>query len=316
MRADAGLRQQVAEDPPTMTTKTWTFLGALALVTTTFAACSSDDEPAASTSDTTGDSEGTSGGGTTDPTTTTTSSTSSTTAEPTTSSSTSSSGTDSDSANFIETTDTTTSGAGSNGSPCTMDSECSSGKCFGVPGLGGLCSECNMDSDCPEGEACAIDPGFLFAVCTPGQLGTMCMTDEGCGADLVCASVIPDGAPLPLPIDLAFCSECDAETACTNGEICVQVLSDLGEFQVYNRCAAPGSVPNGDGCPSEGGVGDGTACMSGICNVVPLDIQGLITFDVGLCGACASDADCAMGETCTPGSVSADGPVASACTPM
>ncbi len=58
-------------------------------------------------------------------------------------------------------------------------------------------------------------------------------------------------------------------------------------------CAVPGTVGQGGLCP----LPDGDAmCTTSKCAV--LDLGGFL--DVGVCGQCKADADCAMGQTCAP----------------
>jgi hypothetical protein len=51
-------------------------------------------------------------------------------------------------------------GSGNAGAPCTIDAECSSGKCGGTVDCGSHCL-CSSDADCPSGKHCktTIDCG-------------------------------------------------------------------------------------------------------------------------------------------------------------
>jgi hypothetical protein len=183
-----------------------------------------------------------------------------------------------------------------NGSPCGDAEECTSGFCYQIPMLGGVCSECLSDTDCPMG-TCSLDP-VGYAVCTDGSIGVMCSSDEGCMDDLVCAQLI-DTMGL---FDLNFCSECNEDTPCSGGQLCAPVY-DLAAFQGYLACMDPGSVPNDGGCPLDGFMGEGEVCQSGLCGVA--DVLGLIP--IGVCGECLSDMDCMPMETCTPAAADMSG---------
>ena len=183
-----------------------------------------------------------------------------------------------------------------NGGQCMSNADCESDACFQIPMLGGVCSECLMDSDCKMG-TCSLDPTSLFAVCTDGGIGVMCDSDEGCMGDLVCAELINTAGLFPLD----FCSECNDSTPCDKPQVCSPVY-DLGNFQGYQGCVDPMSVPNGGGCPINGISGDGTVCQSGLCGVTTL----LDLIPVGVCGECLTDEDC-KGGTCMPGSADMSG---------
>lgn len=176
-----------------------------------------------------------------------------------------------------------------NGSMCMDESECKSGFCYQLPMLGGVCSECLTDTDCPMG-TCSLDPAG-YAVCTDGQIGVMCSSDEGCMGDLVCGTLIDTMGLFPLD----FCSECNADTPCPDGQICSPVYN-LEMFQGYLACQEPGSVPNDGGCPLDGAMGDGEVCQSGYCGVA--DVFGIVP--IGVCGECLGDMDCMPMEMCTP----------------
>lgn len=190
-----------------------------------------------------------------------------------------------------------------NGAQCSSPDECDSGFCYDVPMLGGVCSECTMDSDCAMG-TCAVDFQAMYAVCTDGSQGSMCDSDRGCMGDLVCEPLVDTGGLFPLD----FCSECGEAAPCAGEDICTPVY-DTVAFQGYHACAEPMSVPDGGGCPVEGGMGDGTVCTSGTCAVANV----FMAVDVGVCGECASDDDCTPPATCTPPVVDMSGITPSAC---
>ena len=177
-----------------------------------------------------------------------------------------------------------------NGGQCMDGGECESGFCYQIPMLGGVCSECLTDTDCGTG-TCSLDPMSLYAVCTDGSIGVMCMSDEGCMGELVCAELIDTGGLF----NANFCSECNDATPCAGGQVCSPVY-DLGNFQGYLACLDPGTVPNGGGCPLDGFTGDGTVCASGLCGVA--NLFGLVP--LGVCGECLTDMDCMGMATCTP----------------
>lgn len=190
-----------------------------------------------------------------------------------------------------------------NGAQCGSADECESGFCYDVPMVGGVCSECLSDSDCGTG-TCALDFQMLYAVCTDGSQGVMCDSDRGCMGDLVCEPLVDTGGVFPLN----FCSECGANAACPDGQTCTPVY-DTVAFQGYHGCAEPGSVADGGGCPVEGGVGDGSVCMSGACGIA--NVFGVV--DIGVCGECASDDDCTPPATCTPPTADMSGITPSSC---
>jgi hypothetical protein len=186
-----------------------------------------------------------------------------------------------------------------NGAECSSNSDCISEFCYTIPGFGGMCSECLSDSDCEN--TCSLDLGAGYAMCTDGSLGKMCDSTEGCADDLVCAQLFDIGF-----IDADFCSECSSSEQCDGNDgddICTPHY-DLGEFSGHMYCAAPGSVPDDEGCPIENGEGNGEVCDSGHCGIA--NVMGFL--DLGLCGSCSSDDDCTgEGETCVPASAGEDG---------
>jgi len=191
---------------------------------------------------------------------------------------------------------------GPNGTPCDNNTACESEFCFVLPMLGGVCSECLMDTDCAEG-TCSLDAAAAYAICTDGGIGVMCDSDKGCMDDLVCSEILDTAGLFPLD----FCSECRDDVPCADGQLCSPVY-DLANVAGFLGCVDPMSVPDGEGCPLVGGVGDGAVCMSGLCGVALL-------FDlipVGVCGECLTDMDC-PGGTCQPAAADMAGLMGATC---
>lgn len=196
-----------------------------------------------------------------------------------------------------------------NGQQCGTDDACDSGYCYMLPMIGGVCSECLDDTNCGEGETCQVDFGLLYAVCGEGGLGVMCSGDEGCG-DLTCELVLDTGGLF----DITTCSECGESNPCPNAEDTCSPVVDINlPPSGYLTCQAPASQPNGATCPWDNATmsGDGTPCMSGIC--APADAGGFGLITVGVCGECATDADCPMQGTCMPGTAEQSGITGSTC---
>jgi len=176
------------------------------------------------------------------------------------------------------------------GSQCSDPAQCESGNCYDAGVLGGVCGECDEDADCPDG-GCSI-PNPLDGTppfCNDGSLGGGCETDDVCDDPLLCSTIFD----VPGVILLATCSECVDDIDCGNGDLCAPTF-DVGQFEGYETCVAPGSVPDAGGCDLEGS-GD-AQCASGFCGAA--DVQGLL--QVGICGECLVDDDCGPGEICMP----------------
>jgi len=192
-------------------------------------------------------------------------------------------------------------GLGNLGEQCQADTDCVEDLfCNGVPGFGGICSECASDADCPSGN-CTFT-GSYFG-CGDGSQGQMCESDEVCGDGLYCAEVVNLGGLF----NGNFCSECEADTDCADGQLCAPQIEfmDLMNIAGQRACIDPETAPNGQLCDADGS-GD-EQCM-GFCTTA--DIMGLL--EVGVCGECETDADCAMG-TCMPAMVGFDGFAGSTC---
>ncbi len=194
------------------------------------------------------------------------------------------------------------------GEACTDGCQCASGICYALPLVGSACSQCLVDTDCQVGGVgtCSYDPVTSAAGCTTGELGVMCQPSAaGCAAGLVCAQVIDTQGLFPD----TFCSECATSADCPGTDVCIpMVVLDLSAPEGSLQCVAPGSGPDGSLCPADG---DPTSCASGKCAVV--DVGGLGIAELGVCGPCATDADCAAGTTCQPPVVDENGAVPSAC---
>jgi hypothetical protein len=192
-----------------------------------------------------------------------------------------------------------------NGGQCESNEGCESGFCYVLPMIGGVCGECLMDSDCEMG-TCALSAELMYAVCTMGELGDMCDSDEGCMGELVCTELIDTGGFF----NASFCSTCGPTLECEGDDVCSPVYDAAG-FSGHMECAAPGSVPNGGGCPlDDAGMGDGTVCTSGICSVADA-FMGFV--QLGVCGECITDAECMEPATCTPASAGMGGLEGSVC---
>ncbi len=176
-----------------------------------------------------------------------------------------------------------------NGAQCGNNDDCQSGYCYTIPMLGGVCSECLTDADCDF--TCSLDAAAGYAVCSDGGTGVMCESTDGCADGLVCAELIDTGGLF----NASFCSECATNADCDMEQICTPYY-DTRMIGGYFTCATPMSVPDGQGCPIIDGMGDGAVCLNGHCGIA--DVFGVI--EIGLCGECTTEDDCAEGESCMP----------------
>jgi hypothetical protein len=187
-----------------------------------------------------------------------------------------------------------------NGLECTADLECQTGHCYKIPLPlddlpPGICSECNTDQDCVDrglGISCTVDPATLGGHCTDGGLGSFCATQAACKPQYYCDEILNNADGL-LP---HACGECRDDQDCKDGKRCTPRI-DLDQYTGNKYCAAPGSVPNDGLCPEF--TGDGV-CANGHCGVI--NVVG--TVNVGICGQCSADADCAAPKVCMPGTFS------------
>lgn len=272
----------------------------------TIVACRGDDPGGTATESSTSSSSSESASSTVTPTTSDatsstsdgTSSTSSTSTDPTTGAC----------GGFIGCNTSTTgpSGPQPNGADCSSDADCESMNCYSNQLLMlSICAECNEDADCVAagtGTTCNLDLGTQSIICTDGSNGATCMSDEACMSGH-CDAVINIPIPGLLP---DTCGECSSSADCTAPDICSPNF-DFQAFSGQKICVAPGSVENNNLCP-EGAEGD-LACMSGHCTMAT--IMGIVP--VNICGECASDADCAMGQTCMAAEASMNGLNGSTC---
>ena len=184
-------------------------------------------------------------------------------------------------------------------SECTEDCGCMSGHCFNYV-LGATCGQCNTDADCPNGGGCSI-PNPLAgtgSTCNMGEPGAGCNSDAVCkDPDHAKCGVIIDVAPI---ITLATCGQCQVNADCAGnpgGPNCNPTV-DVMNFKGELLCVMDGSVEVDQACSLEKvgmGVAGDTACKSGHCG----DAVFMGLLHVGVCGECGSDADCAMGQTCS-----------------
>jgi hypothetical protein len=127
-----------------------------------------------------------------------------------------------------------------------------------------------------------------------GEAGGNCETDAVCGSGLVCGTV---AVIAQINQTIRTCGACSDTTPCMGAQICSPDF-DLQAFSGQNNCVDPGTVANGTGCPFANGQGNGEACTSGHCTELKAQAgPQSIGLGVGLCGECASNADC-MGGTC------------------
>jgi hypothetical protein len=176
-----------------------------------------------------------------------------------------------------------------NGAECANNDQCESGFCYMVPMVGGVCSECLTDADCEF--TCSLDAAAGYAACSDGSTGVMCESTDGCADGLVCAELLDTGGFFPAN----FCSECETNAECDDGQTCTPTY-DFEMIGGYLSCADAMSVPDAQGCPIVDGMGDGTVCQNGHCGIA--DVFGVL--QIGLCGECTTEADCADGEECMP----------------
>jgi hypothetical protein len=178
------------------------------------------------------------------------------------------------------------------GASCLLaECDCESDNCFLVGPLGGVCSECDSSEDCEAttGFGCNFGNPLTMtpAVCsTTGDVGESCESVDDCAAGLFCPTLIEVAGILTV----ATCSECEEDMGCMGGDICTPTY-DIVNIAGNYYCAAPGSVPDDEGCNL---TGDGSECASGNC--APASLMMIPV--VAVCSPCNEDMDCAAGETC------------------
>ncbi len=179
---------------------------------------------------------------------------------------------------------------------CSQDSQCPQGQvCYLVPLLGGTCGECKVDADCPDGGCTA--PNLiqgLGSVCNTGQLCDGCEDDSSCNdPDYPYCGLVIDAAGI---LQVKTCGECADDSHCPEDRPnCSPVIEDIGRFSGVRHCVADCSIPLDQACE----LGNDASCQSGTCSKAV--IMGVI--EVGVCGECVSDEDCAPGEACLPAEV-------------
>lgn len=172
-----------------------------------------------------------------------------------------------------------------NGEDCEENEECRSGACFDQGIFGARCGECLDDADCEDGgcSSPSLDESEV-SLCNAGDYASGCQTDDACAEGLVCSTVLD----VPGLFVIRGCGECSRDWQCPGGELCVHEL-DLFAQSGAGECIAPGSRAVGEFC--ELGASGDDACASAICT--PANVDGF--FEVGVCGACRTDADCGGG---------------------
>jgi hypothetical protein len=178
--------------------------------------------------------------------------------------------------------------------------DCESDQCFVVGPLGGVCSECDESADCEATTGFGCNFGNPLtgtpAVCsTTGDVGESCETADDCAMGLFCPTLIE----VPGILSAATCSECEGDMGCMGGDICTPTY-DIANIGGNYYCAAPGSVPDDEGCNL---TGDGSECMSGNC--APASLMGIPV--VAVCSPCNEDMDCGGGMTCQLPEVTIEG---------
>ncbi len=172
------------------------------------------------------------------------------------------------------------------------------GVCFLVPLLGGQCGQCVTSDDCGGGEGCTI-PNPLASgpsFCNDGSAGAGCDAEGAntCQDGLSCG-IILDAAGI---LTVATCGECVVNEDCgAETPYCAPTI-DVANFTGVNQCVAEGSIPDNTACT----IGDDAACEGGVCGKAV--VMGVI--EVGICGNCTGDADCAPGEVCSEPTVDID----------
>lgn len=172
------------------------------------------------------------------------------------------------------------------GKPCREGSECSSGHCYLFTGYYGLCGDCGTDEDCHDG---CSPPNVLGAPgegsrCGDAALGSGCETDAACTAPLICSSV----ASAAGGFDVRGCSGCADDNDCTSGDLCEPVFA-ASTGRASRQCVGVSSRADGEVCDRS------SACVSGQCATLAF----LDGSEVGVCGPCSSDTQCASGFYCS-----------------
>jgi hypothetical protein len=166
------------------------------------------------------------------------------------------------------------------GSVCTLDTSCSSGRC-----ALGRCSRC-PEGGCAEGEACRSSDECRDGACAAGTCRACakdgsCAPGQGCSTAGQCAggSCISGAQPSTTryPGQDGVCGDCDADADCGGG------------FCVLGRCAS---------CRDDADCGEGVCRYSDALEATARSCQPRITSPAARGGLCESNADCAAGLTC------------------
>lgn len=159
---------------------------------------------------------------------------------------------------------------------CTVSDGCKGGSCVGLNTVG--CNEpCVKDSQCAHG--CNLAIGICFA----------CSGDNDCAAGKYCVSHACSSAP-----------PCSTDASCV-GKKCDPVSQMCVECLQNSECPNSGPIPGY--CYKSSCVGS-KACLLGIlncpsgtyCNSIPN-----APFGGGICGECATDQHCPIGNYCDGG---------------
>lgn len=181
-------------------------------------------------------------------------------------------------------------GLGSEGEPCVLDEECSSGTCT-IPSCGELCCS----------GICRAAP-LLSGVGGPCELDLDCSHDLFCGRDSRCATLGSDAAI------------CDDDAECAYGFACIgpnqlmpgncRAQPRIGEACLYMRCAELGATCTAGTCIAVGL--PGTTCSSdddcsefALCDASSGTCVELPVLGEACNGSCAGEAWCDLSASNT-----------------
>lgn len=193
------------------------------------------------------------------------------------------------------------------GDSCKNDVDCESKICIVGFDLEGeedaaefkSCAACRDDAQCiaeKKGKVCTRNYQDGIIRCADGALGTVCDKDQQCGDGLMCRLVnLGDNKSWE-----KTCSECGNHTDCPaeGKRNCVSRETPDGPG-LFNRCLEDKVRQSGEICfPCETG---NRECAEGFCVKAEVDKgPGGEEFCLGVCGSCATDADCPADSRCTP----------------
>lgn len=180
--------------------------------------------------------------------------------------------------------------AGEQAGECATADDCMMGQvCYTIQ-TQGYCGECDGDAQCPNGGCTPPNPFVPSgSVCNTGKRCGGCQSYDACNDPEApfCATVYTIENFLPVQT----CSECASDGDCPNDRPnCAPIFEDLTTFSGTRACVPDCSLPRDHSCE----VGQDQACQTGICS--PASFMGFI--EIGLCGECENDEDCAAGQTC------------------